>query len=261
MSLHSKIFINCRNLMAESPAQFATAILFVLGFGLIATNAVYSQSDAHVSPFWQTSFEVPDIEQLSVVPALNVVHNSLPTRTVLTHSISLKNVPVPVSSPVKTKRVAAQTSLVREVQALLGDARIYSGSVDGIFGDETKRAIQNYQKTAGIIPDGVASYGLLAHIKSALAVAQVQSEYASSQVPTPSNVPELIVLDAQMVQRVQSGLKEFYVEDKIDVDGIFGEQTRSVLRKFQKRFKLDATGELDEATLNKMRETGIMDAT
>lgn len=241
----------------ENPAQFATVVIFGLGFGMVATNALVSQDGAHVSPLWHTNLqETSGFEAKPITTATNL---PVQTHTVLTQRISLRNIPVPTANPAKIRPLAAQSSLVREVQSVLFDVGIYKGKVDGIFGDQTRDAILEYQKSAGIIPDGEASYGLLAHAKSAFAVAQVQAGHKDN--PIPAAQPGLVVLDTDTVQKVQAGLREFYGEEEITVDGIFGNQTRHALRLFQKRFRLEVTGELDEDTLNKLREAGIVGST
>lgn len=257
MSLLLSAVANARIWIWENPAQFTTSVLFLVGFGLVAGNALVAQSEDHASPFWDTTSIVGSVR--SDTDRVAGVAVPVPTRTVLTHRISLKNIPVPTVNPVKARMPAAHSSLVREVQAVLGDVGIYKGKVDGIFGDETKRAILEYQKAAGIIPDGEASYGLLGHIKSAFAVAQVNGGEAPSR--SAPGQPELIVLDPATVQEVQAGLREFYGTTDIVVDGIFGNQTRNALRRFQERFSLKATGELDSATLNKLREAGVVGST
>jgi peptidoglycan hydrolase-like protein with peptidoglycan-binding domain len=151
--------------------------------------------------------------------------------------------------------------LVREVQAILAEVGFYGGKVDGIFGDATKNAILDYQKQAGIIPDGEASYSLLANIKSAFAVAQVQTRIDGPSHTKINLQPELIVLDTATVEKVQSGLRDIYGEDQVSVDGIIGNQTRNAIRQFQKRFKLEVTGEIDQQTMEKLREAGIVGST
>lgn len=53
-----------------------------------------------------------------------------------------------------------------ELQSLLGRHGYYSGSVDGKIGAGTKTAIRSYQASAGMIPDGYASTGLLQRLRS-----------------------------------------------------------------------------------------------
>jgi membrane-bound lytic murein transglycosylase B len=53
-----------------------------------------------------------------------------------------------------------------ELQSLLGRHGYYSGSIDGKIGPGTKQAIRSYQASAGMIPDGYASTGLLQRLRS-----------------------------------------------------------------------------------------------
>ncbi|WP_029076761.1 lytic murein transglycosylase [Kaistia adipata] len=53
-----------------------------------------------------------------------------------------------------------------ELQSLLGRHGYYGGSVDGKIGAGTKKAIRSYQASAGMIPDGYASTGLLQRLRS-----------------------------------------------------------------------------------------------
>ncbi|MGI9351975.1 MAG: peptidoglycan-binding domain-containing protein [Rhizobiaceae bacterium] len=237
----------------RNPGTSTATLLFAVGFALFSSNAIFSQLADHPAPIWksQDHFTTQTTSQLPK----EVVAVRVQPHKVLIQSISLKNIPVPTANPTKSRSFAAQSSLVREVQATLADVGIYKGKVDGIYGDETRSAILDYQQRAGILPDGEASYSLLGSIKSAFAVAQVKNENKSEENPA---LPEMIVMDQKMVSSVQSGLKEIYGDDDISVDGIFGNQTREAIRRFQKRFKLNVTGDLDQSTINKLREAGIV---
>lgn len=52
-------------------------------------------------------------------------------------------------------RPGSTGSLVREIQQKLKDWGYYKGSVDGIFGNRTMYAVQDFQKKHGLTPDGV----------------------------------------------------------------------------------------------------------
>jgi len=53
-----------------------------------------------------------------------------------------------------------------ELQQLLARRGLYKGSYDGKVGPGTKKAIRDYQRQAGLIPDGYASTGLLQRLRS-----------------------------------------------------------------------------------------------
>ncbi|MCX5496818.1 lytic murein transglycosylase [Kaistia dalseonensis] len=53
-----------------------------------------------------------------------------------------------------------------EVQALLAQRGYYQGTVDGKIGAGTKKAIRNFQQSAGVVADGYVSTGLLQQLRS-----------------------------------------------------------------------------------------------
>ena len=245
------------HLIGRNPGGAVGVMVFGLGFTLIAANALYSQQGQHPSPLWSEtrtgSVEKPVREVVKVEQPKTI------TRSVLTQRISLKNIPVPTANPARTTKVAAQSSLVREVQAVLAKTGFYQGKVDGIYGSATREAIIQFQQRSGIIPNGEASYGLLASLKSVEAVTGSQPKPVSSRTgQATSSQPQLMVFDAATVTKIQSGLKEKFGDEEISVDGVLGNQTRSAIRRFQERFSLDTNGELDDETIQKLLSVGIL---
>ena len=53
-------------------------------------------------------------------------------------------------------------SLVAQVQTRLARAGYYRGTIDGVMGSETRRAIRAYQSANGLRADGVISKPLIA---------------------------------------------------------------------------------------------------
>ena len=261
MDILSNLSSKLVRFLLRDPSATASGLVFILGFSLIAINALYGQQRQHPSPIYETSKnETPQtIQRVAVTPA------NLPvTRTVLTQRISIANIPVPTANPARLNQlnsVAAQSSLVRDVQGALAKIGMYKGKVDGIYGTVTRQAIINYQKRAGILPDGEASFGLLTALKSAQVVLGDQApteESQSSQTPRTLRQPKLLVFDAETVTKIQAGLKNNFAEEQISVDGIIGQQTRSAIRRFQERFKLNANGQLNEETIEKMVSVGVI---
>lgn len=243
----------------EKPGSAAGIAVFGLGFALVAGNALYSQEQAHQAPLWSTLKDNESLSQIEEPEIAKVGSKNTITRSVLTQRISLKNVPVPMVNPARSSKVAAQSSLVRDVQSVLAEIGFYTGKVDGIYGSGTKSAIMNFQKRAGIIPNGEASYGLLANLNSVKAV--TNSQKVESKPVSNTNVaqlPKVIVFDAETVTRIQAGLKENFGDENISVDGVMGNQTKNAIKRFQERFKLKPSGELDNQTLEKMLSVGIL---
>ena len=59
-------------------------------------------------------------------------------------------------------KIGSRSDEVREIQTRLKKWGYYNGSVDGIFGTETKKAVVSFQKANGLTPDGIAGKKTLA---------------------------------------------------------------------------------------------------
>jgi len=253
--------------MMHNPGASAGMIMFGLGFALVAGNAMYSQSHVHPSPIWNAhSAETPDdtVTQ-SVVRKVAVERKPVSiTRNVLTQRISLKNIPVPESNPArlgKTKNY--QASLVRETQEALTSLGLYSGKIDGIYGSGTKRAIVNFQTSAGILPTGDASFELLTSLKATVSASTRSNEIQKQAFPTTNvalQVPDASQFDSGTIKRIQQGLKQNFGEELISVDGVFGAQTQDALKRFQEFFQLPQSGQLDKLTIEKLFSAGVITA-
>jgi len=258
-------------LILERPGTAAGIVVFGLGFTLVAGNAVYYQEGSHPDPIWSTAKENDSLslQQIAKPIASPVRQPQSITRSVLTQRISLKNVPVPMARPARSKKVSSQSTMVRDVQQVLAEIGFYKGKVDGIYGTATRNAIMTFQKQAGVIPNGEASYGLLNSLKSVQAVTERQSVQVDNATVQPKLKPEPVTvtgtattatksIDVNMITRVQAGLKENFGIENISVDGVMGNQTRKAIRYFQEKFKLEANGELNEETVSKMKSVGVL---
>ena len=67
--------------------------------------------------------------------------------------------------PEKEERALSRHE-VTELQQLLINAGINTGSPDGMLGPKTREAVKNYQHKNGLVADGHASYTLLANLRS-----------------------------------------------------------------------------------------------
>jgi peptidoglycan hydrolase-like protein with peptidoglycan-binding domain len=59
------------------------------------------------------------------------------------------------AEPVPAPGTGTPSQSKREIQALLRDLGYYRGPVDGLFGDQTRQAIQGYQRSLGTPQTGV----------------------------------------------------------------------------------------------------------
>ena len=118
---------------------------------------------------------------------------------------------------------------VEAVQEKLHALGYYNDSIDGIYGINTKYAVMNYQKSHGLLIDGIAGPHTLGSL-------------FSSSSSRGSNSPYINRGDSgQAVKNVQSKLQSIgYLHGS--VDGIFGPQTESAVMSFQRAHNLAADG-------------------
>ena len=258
--------------ISSNPSGTAATLIFGLGFAIVAGNALFSQASEHPDPIWATQDGMATRSIVETVRVDPVGVNSEPssiTRNVLTQRISLRNIPVPTSRPDKSvlqkdrKPGAASVKLLREIQEHLADLGFYKGKVDGILGIGSKQAIIEYQSSANILADGEVTYELLTHIRSFTEINRRLSEQTvRTEVKSEARLtmPQSADFDRKTILRIQTALKDEFGIEEIELDGVFGNQTRSALKEFQRFFKLEQSGEIDRATLEKLQSTGIITA-
>ena len=252
------IFVRMGNAFLTRPSRFLGAGALTFSFGMFISNALVFQSANHPDPIWQT-------REMNLTRVINTTPKEVTTnitRSVLTQAISLKNIPVPTARPMRKQVISAHSTIVRDVQEVLAEIDFYAGKVDGIYGDATKESIIAYQESSGIIPDGEASYGLLASLKAAATVVKGRSQRITKQENStkPQSVQQVAVDGTALVKKVQKGLVEYGI-DNVTIDGIIGNQTREAIRSFQSIYKLPVTGEPDQKTVDKLVQIGLLNAT
>jgi len=257
MKFLSLLYETVVDIFVRYPSASSGSVVFTLAFSLIAGNALYAQKAVHPAPLWQT-YEHQKRKATHKPTSINE-HAERVSKSVLTQSISLNNVPVPTARPVFNETVEKiSPSLVRNIQSELTLLGFYKGKVDGIFGSGTETAIMSFQKNAGILPNGEANYTLLTNLKSATSLIKQQQVQEVQKLKVAPKHPRLIVFDEALVSRIQTGLRDQFGEVDIVVDGVMGSQTRLALRNFQQLFKLKVTGEPDDATIDKLIAVGIL---
>ena len=135
---------------------------------------------------------------------------------------------------------------VRSIQNALQRMELYGGSLDGLSGPATKKAVNAYQERFGLPQTGRADEELLAHILYNEKLDQA-ARYTGSTTPRP---PEAKVNAAETpdLALVQKGLSELGYQPG-PIDGQFGDKTRAAIREFQKDRSLEVTGELSPEML------------
>jgi peptidoglycan hydrolase-like protein with peptidoglycan-binding domain len=219
----------------RNPLAVGGTTAFLVAFSFVSANALWYQPHFHGGAFFSTRAMAPAAPQRAAAPA------------------------------------PAPDATLGRVQAALSELKFYAGAVDGLSGPQTRKAIEDYQKSAGLNPSGTLDDALLARLGiagHAPAAAVSTGPVPPERAPQPMARPSIDTATTQSVEpgaapdvvarniRIQAGLKAFG-NDAIELDGIIGPRTKAAIREFQSLFGLAVTGEPDEALLTKMRQVGL----
>lgn len=129
-------------------------------------------------------------------------------------------------------------------------------SADGIFGTETVRAVEEYQRIFSLNVDGLVGratwYSVLRIYNAVKRISELSSEGIPLEDVTDIFDTELSVGDRGTdVRELQYfltfvGIFNDYIP-RLDIDGVFGAATESAVRAFQRAYGLRETGRVDSA--------------
>ena len=167
--------------------------------------------------------------------------------------------PKPTATPTPTSsalRVGSTGSKVKSMQQRLKALGYYTGSVDGTFGEGTRKALVAFQKANGLTADGVAGTATLNKLhsssaKSAVSVSSNATSRPAMRTYVASTLSSYRYLQqgsrGSDVKKLQQRLKDLgYFSGS--VSGDFGADTEVALRAFQERNGLWVDGVAGEDT-------------
>jgi hypothetical protein len=214
--------------IVRNPVVVGSSTAFLVTLFYISGNALWNQAQPHESAFFITR----DSTHFAARPMPDDAE------------------PQPRNVPLH--RVA--DPVVEQAQQMLRELGLYDGTVDGLTGPQTLRAVESYQKLMGLDPTGVIDQQLIDALRPQQKVSatpdDVDLEPVSSNKPVSASPAKLDV------EKVQAGLRAFG-HDTIEIDGIVGSRTRAAIREFQGLFGLPVTGEPDAKVVSKMVEIGL----
>jgi peptidoglycan hydrolase-like protein with peptidoglycan-binding domain len=139
---------------------------------------------------------------------------------------------------------ALAPSAVRVVQDRLRQAGFYNGAVDGVWGDDSQVALQQFQQSHGL-----QVTGQLNQATAALLNLNPPELLAASQPGNPP--PERRPLSPAEIRNLQSRLATLgYYRGPID--GTWGTGTQDALDRFQQHAGIQASGRLNPQTVTAM---------
>lgn len=97
---------------------------------------------------------------------------------------------------------------------------------DGIYGEETQRAVMRFQKAYGLLVDGLVGPVTLAKLKEV-----ITSSTPANDFPLPNKVLSQ-GSRGPAVKEIQRALKEIHFDPGV-IDGIYGPNTEDAVRRFQ----------------------------
>jgi peptidoglycan hydrolase-like protein with peptidoglycan-binding domain len=159
------------------------------------------------------------------------------------HGLSTR-VEVPAQGNTIVLRYDAQ---VEEIQRALLSLGHYKGMVDGVAGEQTKRAIEAYQRRTGLAVDGEPSDALLQSIRFTQQVAEA-SEFTGTIMPRPKPADRKQMLDVQTV------LAELGYEPG-EITGEMNGATGAAISRFERDRGLPETGEVSARLIEALSET------
>jgi len=140
------------------------------------------------------------------------------------------------TSPQLTATAPPQPSAaVRDTQQRLSELGFYDGAVDGVWGPETRAAVERFQLNRGLAVTGDLSPRTTAALRAAPPVAA-----AAAQATDPTSV-----------RTVQNRLRQLGFFNA-PADGVWGPSTQVALENFQRAHGLDMSGQLTPPTLSAM---------
>ena len=183
-----------------------------------------------------------DVSLLSVEPK-NPISETIVTSTIVTTSSTTSTSSTTTStSPTSTSTTTTIPSIIENVsdaQNQLTILGLYFGDINNELNNETKSAIKEFQKLAGLAVDGI-----LGPITKA-ALEKGEESYISIGGADVDNVS--VIIYSEEIENAQQSLKELDLYKGV-IDGINGAGTKSAIKEFQKLAGLAVDGILGPLT-------------
>lgn len=163
---------------------------------------------------------------------------------------------LPPNPPTVTLRRGDTRSEVAKLQFMLGYISLFYNSIttpaiDGIFGQKTEQAVQEFQQAFGLAVTGVVTaddwqkiYDVYNSILRSVTPTLGEQSYPGEPLRRGTQSDNV-----RLMQEYLNRIADDYPEiPHVDADGIFGANTENAVRAFQRRFYLTVNGTIDAPT-------------
>jgi N-acetylmuramoyl-L-alanine amidase len=171
-----------------------------------------------------------------------------------TPRLSPVNIAVEVSRPVL--QVGSRGKDVSELQATLKLLGYYNGSIDGIYSEETAKAVAQFQTFAGLTADGItnsSTWNRLFPPVTSTPPSVTNNNIVCQQpvVTEDTENPSFPILRLGMQGMAVTGLQERLKAKRFlkgSVDGVFGPETQLAVKVAQTEYQLKSDGVVGSET-------------
>src|SRR4029079_18254351 len=203
--------------ISRNPVLVGGSTAFLVELFYVSGNALWEQAFPHAGAFFATrsieGFPHPGTDEPETT--INILR------------------PAPVKSD----------PTVEQVQAIVKDLAFYTGTVDGISGPNTHKAIQAYQQKVGLPASGEIDAVLRDQLGAKQTTAGIPhpaprpvdmaAAPAAAPVAAPAPIPVSAPASAQApdprIVKIQAGLKAFGNDD-MQLDGVVGARTKAAIK-------------------------------
>ncbi len=170
------------------------------------------------------------------------------------------------SATAESRSANASPETIQAVQLALLQGGFYDGPLDGRNGPKTRRAVEDFERGAGLAVTGEPSEALLSalvgpHVAEVPSPRPVSTAREEAVEPMPAAAParpaELTPTPEPMILAVQRALA-LSAYGPLVPDGVVGPQTREAISRFQLDQGLPVTGSIDDALIARLRSIGAM---
>jgi len=229
------------NQLLAHPTATGGGLMMVITFGAIVTNATALQDGHHPAPLWATRPFVTAPAGVEPAPEAGAPAAPAVIQVPAAEERTAAAAPVPAATafpaPVGIEQLlAGGDPVLAQLQQRLAALGYYDGTVDGITGPRTERAIAAYQEARGLAGRQMTPTELIANM-DLVAASQPGTALAEGG-------------DARLL-RIQQVLNQAGF-GPIRADGLMGEETRSAIRDFERYRGLAETGEVSDRLMTEL---------